>query len=302
MLTIKQLQYLDSIYKNKSFTKAAHELFVSQPAISNAVNSIENELGFRIIARNTKELTFTPEGKRYMEYVEKILMQCVEADNYADRITKSENNKLRLGVSKSAGIEIVRMIYNDFAQRWPDADIMVDDEKHDALLGKLLDGSLDLYYSTYVTPYNNLQISTDSFVRNEVKVLLSKEHPLAKKEKLTTADIDKMPSLVIDKDSFHDSYTLNELKFRNCFPKVSSCFGQIINMYELCERNNYIGLISTTVRSAISFGFQNTLTLRELGDPPILHYGGYYYSKSGDLSAIAKDLIEFTKAEFADKK
>ena len=54
MLNLKRLQYLDAVYQYKNFTQASEALYVSQPAISSAVQALEEELGVRLVVRNLR--------------------------------------------------------------------------------------------------------------------------------------------------------------------------------------------------------------------------------------------------------
>lgn len=58
MLNLKRLQYLDAVYQYKNFTQASEALYVSQPAISSAVQALEEELGVRLVVRSSKGVTF----------------------------------------------------------------------------------------------------------------------------------------------------------------------------------------------------------------------------------------------------
>ena len=80
MLDLKKLRYLDAIYKYGSFTQASKELFVSQPAISAAITSLEKQLGVELLIRNSKSVTFTPAGERFMIYTQHILQECEKAE------------------------------------------------------------------------------------------------------------------------------------------------------------------------------------------------------------------------------
>ena len=60
-------KYVYEVYKEKSFSRAAKSLYVSQPALSSTVSRLEKELGFRIFDRATMPLTLTPQGRIYIE-------------------------------------------------------------------------------------------------------------------------------------------------------------------------------------------------------------------------------------------
>ena len=73
MLNLKRLQYLDAVYQYKNFTQASEALYVSQPAISSAVQALEEELGVRLVVRSSKGVTFTYEGEQFMIWARRIL-------------------------------------------------------------------------------------------------------------------------------------------------------------------------------------------------------------------------------------
>ena len=66
-------KYAYEVYKKGSFTKAAKELYISQPSLSMAISRLEKELGFRIFDRTTVPCSLTPQGKIYIESIEEII-------------------------------------------------------------------------------------------------------------------------------------------------------------------------------------------------------------------------------------
>ena len=70
---LNEMRYVYSVYQEKSFSKAAKKLFISQPALSNMVRKAENEIGAPIFDRSTIPLTVTKEGAYYIKSIEEIL-------------------------------------------------------------------------------------------------------------------------------------------------------------------------------------------------------------------------------------
>ena len=64
MLNLRHLQYLNAVYQYKNFTQAGDSLFVSQPTISAAINTLESDLGVKLIERSSKRVIFTYEGAK----------------------------------------------------------------------------------------------------------------------------------------------------------------------------------------------------------------------------------------------
>ena len=72
-MRLNQFQYLLSLAEHGSFSKAAQELFVAQPSISQAIKEMEEELGILILRRSNKGISFTPQGKVVLEKAQNIM-------------------------------------------------------------------------------------------------------------------------------------------------------------------------------------------------------------------------------------
>ena len=83
MLDIKKLQYLEAVYRHRSFTRASEELFVSQSAISMSIKSLEEELGVRLVERDNRFIALTKAGETLREEAEQLLSA---ADTAAARV------------------------------------------------------------------------------------------------------------------------------------------------------------------------------------------------------------------------
>ena len=127
MLNLKRLQYLDAVYQYKNFTQASEALYVSQPAISSAVQALEEELGVRLVVRSSKGVTFTYEGEQFMIWVRRILSTCEAAENAMRDLAGTAEQRLRLGISHVLTNPIVPMIFSTFLQEHPKAQIYLNE-------------------------------------------------------------------------------------------------------------------------------------------------------------------------------
>lgn len=75
IMKIEHLRYLITLEQTNSLNKAADKLFISQPNLSNAINSLENELGYKILKRSNRGIEFTPTGKKLLIYAHNILSE-----------------------------------------------------------------------------------------------------------------------------------------------------------------------------------------------------------------------------------
>ena len=125
MLDLKKLRYLDAIYKYGSFTQASKELFVSQPAISAAITSLEKQLGVELLIRNSKSVTFTPAGERFMIYTQHILQECEKAEQDMKYMSKTYDQTLRMGLSPFLSHHLLPYLYDTFISTRKNAQLQI---------------------------------------------------------------------------------------------------------------------------------------------------------------------------------
>ena len=87
-MTLRQLRYIVEVSNCTSLTQAANNLFIAQPSLSNAIHELENELGFKILNRSRRGITFTREGMDFVLYAAQVLNQ---ADALYDRFSKTRS-------------------------------------------------------------------------------------------------------------------------------------------------------------------------------------------------------------------
>ena len=95
-MTLQQLRYAVAIAEHKSINKAANELFISQPSLSNSIKELENEIHTTIFVRSNKGIVLTPEGEEFLGYARQML------DHYRlieDRYVENAESKKKFSVS-----------------------------------------------------------------------------------------------------------------------------------------------------------------------------------------------------------
>ena len=118
-------RYIYEIYRCKSVSKAAEKLFISQPALSKTLKNCEEKLGAPIFNRKTHPFSLTPEGKLYIETLEKIMS--LESDTYQEirNVSQYKTGTLKIGVSTILAYNVVPKICEMFLIKYPDIDINI---------------------------------------------------------------------------------------------------------------------------------------------------------------------------------
>ncbi|MCD8097633.1 MAG: LysR family transcriptional regulator [Lachnospiraceae bacterium] len=216
-MELKSLQYLESVYRNKSFTKAASEFYISQPSISVAMQKLENELGVTLIDRNAKPLAFTEDGERFMHHVYNILDAVENAVNDMQHRTNRTEQMLSCAWATTLGDIIRPTIYTTFFAKHPDYQIIIKEGTQKSIEKELLDGSLDMAYTHIPDSLNPELFETIPIQISETSVLMSRKHPLASEPDLCLKDLREERILIFPKgsmirskieDAFHRAYVV----------------------------------------------------------------------------------------------
>ena len=179
------MEYVYEVYKEKSFSQAAHNLFISQPSLSAAVKKVEEKIGYPIFDRSTKPLTLTECGKAYIRAVENILSVQADFSNYVNDLGELKNGTLVLGGSSLFSSWILPQLMEKFHEEYPHVKISLIEENTVKLEKLLQDGNIDLVL-------DNSILSTTVFsncIFQEERLLLAVPEAFAINQELTEYQI-----------------------------------------------------------------------------------------------------------------
>lgn len=138
------MEYVYEVYKEKSFSQAAHKLFISQPSLSAAVKKVEEKIGYPIFDRSTKPLALTECGKAYIHAAEQILAIQSDFSNYLNDLGELKNGTLVLGGSSLFSSWILPQLMEKFHREYPQVKLSLIEENTAKLEQMLQNGSIDL--------------------------------------------------------------------------------------------------------------------------------------------------------------
>ena len=137
--------------KHKNITKAAAELYSSQPAVSRAIQSLEQELGCRLFIRNKYGVEFTHEGKILYEYASVAYTQLLKAEDEVSRSVSPEGGTIYIGATITALHGYLFNVLNEFHDKHPKVKFKITTGSSDKTIDKLKNGIVDLSFVT--TPF-----------------------------------------------------------------------------------------------------------------------------------------------------
>ena len=124
-MELRQLEYFMAVSELKSFTKAAEKFYVSQPAVTNAISSLEKELNTRLFVRSNRHFSLTTEGEVFYNYIKLVFKDVNVALSQLDRVKNKKKNILKLAVCSCMSERVILPAYTVFSRKYPDARIIV---------------------------------------------------------------------------------------------------------------------------------------------------------------------------------
>ena len=140
---LKDIEYIYAVYKERSFSKAARRLFISQPSLSAAVKRVEQELGLPLFNRSTSPVSLTEAGEYYIKSAEKIMEIEREMRAHLAELAGGGPASLRVGSSMFFCSYVLPDIVGEFRKEHGSVVVTLSEGSSVALSEKLKDGSLD---------------------------------------------------------------------------------------------------------------------------------------------------------------
>lgn len=140
----KHMDYVYAVYQEKSFTKAAERMFVSQPALSSTVKKLEKDLGYPIFERNGKEVVPTYLGEKYIRAAEEIRLIQNNLAQEIDDLLQLRKGKIVLGSTTFIVSNVLPRLLRQFSQANPNIEIEILVEQSTVLREKLEKGLVDI--------------------------------------------------------------------------------------------------------------------------------------------------------------
>ncbi len=216
-MTLIQLKYALAVAQYKSINEAAGALFVTQPAISNAIKELETEFGISIFNRSNHGMDVTAEGIEFLGYAQNLLTQ---ANQLKEHYEGSSNTTARFVVSSqhysfavSAFIRLVKTFgaeHYDFCLRETRTrDIITDVHNLSADLGIIFLSDYNRRYIIRLLRQEDLQFTP--LASFSPHVFISKNNPLATREVVELTDLTSLPFICFEQGKYESDFMSEEL-------------------------------------------------------------------------------------------
>lgn len=179
-MNLQQASYILKVYECGSISAAAKALYVSQPALSHAIQVVEKEIGARIFDRTTVPISLTYAGERYLEAAKQLMELNHNLSLQLEEIKKEESGRLVIGVSTLRGAVFLPSILPEFHRQYPSVEIKLVETGSTQMEEMLLNGKVDLAFLISVQEKNH-QIEYLKLCKERMVLYAGKNTDLAKR-------------------------------------------------------------------------------------------------------------------------
>jgi DNA-binding transcriptional LysR family regulator len=185
-MELHSLQVFLTVATEKSFSRAAEKLYRTQPAVSLAVQRLEQELGEKLIDRSGKDLILTDAGRSVLEYARRFQSLQLELDNSLAELRDNSAGRLTVGANESTALYLLKHIER-YRVLYPKVKVQIRRSLSSKIPGELMDGNLELGIISYDPGDERLKskvIYTDALA-----FVVSPAHRLARHKTVSIADL-----------------------------------------------------------------------------------------------------------------
>lgn len=315
---LKHIEYVYAIYTEKSFTRAAERLYISQPSLSSTIKKLEKSLGFPIFERCGKEIKPTPLGEKYMKAIEEILIIKSNLENEIDDLLQLRKGNITLGSTSFIVSNVLPDSLKEFRKKYPGIEIKVVVEQSTILHEKFENGQIDILVDNATTM--NPDISYIPLIKERILLGVPEKFKTNKQyrdyqlsaDKITGnfSDYDNLPKIDICKFSEEEFILLNSGNkmrqiARKIFtegritPKVSFELDQLTtaisfaeNGFGICFLTDTILKYGNTYKNMVFYQPDTNFSDRRLY---------VMYRNNRHLSSAGNEFVNFLKTKLQDE-
>jgi len=186
-MEIHQLRYFSAIVRAGSFTRAAEQLGITQPSLSQQIRRLEKQLGNPLFERLGRSVRLTAFGEALRRPAAEILQQVAETKSSLAHLQKGVRGTLRVGVIPTIMPYLIAPRISEFSDRFPEVDLQFTEDTTSHLVEQLQAGDLDLGVSAL--PVRNPDVVCSELSRELLFLAVSKDHPYSHKSEVDLRDL-----------------------------------------------------------------------------------------------------------------
>jgi DNA-binding transcriptional LysR family regulator len=181
-MELRHLRYFVAVARHLNYSEASRRLHVAQPAVSQTILDLEEELEVKLLLRTKRSVQLTAAGTTFLREAEEILRRADEARRLTQRAARGEVGSLGIGFFGAAAAPILPALVQTYRRKFPDVELHLYEMNPDQQLAAFDDGRLDLGFSRPLPADQSSEFEEEVVYTDCLGVALPAAHPLARRE------------------------------------------------------------------------------------------------------------------------
>lgn len=285
-MKLQQLKYFNALCRLKSFSKVASKFKVSQPTVSYAIKSLEEDLGVQLILRNQShtDVSLTKEGELFRKYSLNALQQL---DKGITAVKNAHDGRIKIGITAALSrfFDLTKHISSLEEIFTTEIGLLEDGSKE--ITQKIISNKLDIALFGTSKEVFSSQLDLKKIATFPFKLAVSKKHPLSKEPHVHLSQVEHEKFILFNEHFIHNEVFWRFMNLYRIIPNILAEVSDIQGFENFIQQKNSIGLL-------VDFLKLDGIQLIELDEPePVQFY--LYLAKQKDGKITDE---EFNEMEF----
>ncbi len=198
-LNFRQLQAFVATARLRSFSRAAQEIGISQPALSKAVSDLEADVGYALFDRTTRRVSLTSAGAQFLPSAERVINAYGSAREDLESLARGRGGRVAIACLPSVAFGLMPRVLAAFATDYPDIIVDLIEQRADQVSDSVRSGEVDIGIANLMGDPKGLQ--TTPLMEDRFALVCPVGHPLAQKKTVRWRELETVPIIAMTPDS-----------------------------------------------------------------------------------------------------
>jgi DNA-binding transcriptional LysR family regulator len=217
-ISLNSFVVFHEVAKFKSFSRAAEELFVSQPAVSKHIRQLEQQVGLGLIRRGRGGFNLTEAGEILFKHTHKFFFHLMEIENALSVLKIDHHGVLKIGTTESYSKCLMPKLLSEFQTSYPSVKITLEVGNSEEIEKSLLDYKNDIGLIGLVKASSKFE--SVPFLKEDLVLIVSPNHPLGKRKAVSLKEMEGYPFIIRAKGSTTRRILLHAFKEFDIHPSL----------------------------------------------------------------------------------
>jgi len=298
LISVEQLTAFRAVAEEESFTKAAEKIFRTQPAISQAIRSLEEELGERLFTREGRKSSLTQAGRIFLEHVEEAFETLEQGKLRIDALKDLQEGELTISTSDTTAYYILPDVLKKFRDQYSGIDVRIHCKPSPISAEQVMNREADIGIVTL--PIDNPKLASEPLILREDVAICAPGHELAKRKRIGFTELAQYPLLLLDRGSNTRTYINQRFGEAGIKPKVIMELGSIEVIKKLVQLKFGISIVPLiSLHQEVEKGALKAMRIFKKSECRTL---GIIYPAKGIHSLSARIFVDMLRNYLADKQ